>query len=85
VCGLALALRLRLNLVIWVSVEGARRLRIRGLLLDLKGDFLRRIRVCRVWRPRGMVFLCEYRGQVRATGCRIRLLLVLSDLCLLEV
>jgi hypothetical protein len=56
---------------------------IRLLLLGLTGDFLRRIRGRRVSGSRGMAFLFEYRGQVRATGCRIRLLLVLSGLCLL--
>jgi hypothetical protein len=66
-------------------VGRARRLMIQWLLLGLTEDFLRRIRGCRVLRSRGMAFLCEYRGQVRATGRRIGLLLVLSDLCLLVV
>jgi hypothetical protein len=51
---------------------------IQWLLLDLTGDFLRRIRGCRVLRSRGMASLCEYRGQVRATGRRVELLLVLA-------
>ena len=61
------------------------RLTSQVLVHCLMGDSLRRIRGCRVLRSRGMAFLCEYRGQVRATGCRIGLLLVLSDLCLLVV
>ena len=68
-----------------VWVKRAHRLMIQSLLLDLTGDFLCRIRECRVFGSRGMAFLFEYRGQVRATGCRIGLLLVLSDLCLLVV
>jgi hypothetical protein len=58
---------------------------IRWLLLGLMGDFLRRIRGYRVLRSRGMVSLCEYRGQACATGRRVELLLALSDLCVLVV
>jgi len=68
-----------------VWVRRARRLMIQSLLLDPTGDFLRRIREYRVFGSRGMAFLFEYRGQVRATGRRIGLLLVPSDLCLLVV
>jgi hypothetical protein len=71
--------------VIWVWVRRARRLMIQWLLLGLTGDFLRRIRGCRVLRSRGMVSLCEYRDQVRATGRRVELLLVFSGLYLLVV
>jgi hypothetical protein len=58
---------------------------IQQLLLGLTGDFLRQIRECRVLGPRGMVFLCEYRGRACATGRRVELLLVLSGLCSLVV
>jgi hypothetical protein len=85
VCGLVRLFRLRWIGVIWVWARRARRLMIRWLLLDLTGDFLRRIRGCRVLGSRGMVFLCEYRGRVRATGRRVGLPLVLSGLCLLVV
>ena len=77
--------RLRWIEGILVLVGRARRLMIQWLLLGLTGDFLRRIRGCRVLRSRGMVFLCEYRGQVRATDCHIGLLLALSGLYLLVV
>jgi hypothetical protein len=74
----------------WIQVSGvwvrrARRLMIRLLLLGRTGDFLRRIRGCRVFGSQDMVFLFEYRGQVRATGRHIVLLLVLSGLCSLVV
>jgi hypothetical protein len=82
VCGLVRWVRLRWIEGTLVLVERARRLMIRWLLLGLTEDFLRRIRGYRVLRSRGMAFLCEYRGQVRATGYRIGLLLALSDLCL---
>jgi hypothetical protein len=85
VCGLLRQVRLRWIEVIWVWVRRARRLMIRWLLLGLTGDFLRQIRGCRALGSRGMVFLCEYRGRVRATGRRVGLLLVLSDLCSLVV
>jgi hypothetical protein len=78
--GLARWVRLRWIGEIWVLVKRARRLKIQWLLLGLMEDFLRRICGCRVLRSRGMAFLCEYRGQVRATGCRIELLLMLSGL-----
>jgi hypothetical protein len=58
---------------------------IQWLLLDLTGDFLCRIRGCRASGSQGMVFLCEYRGRVRATGRRVELLLVLSGWCSLVV
>jgi hypothetical protein len=58
---------------------------IQWLLLGLTGDFLRRIRGCQVSVFRDMVFLCEYRGQARATGRRVGLLLVPSGLCSLVV
>ena len=74
----------------WIQVSGvwvrrARHLMIRLLLLGLTGDFLRRIRGCRVLRSQGRASLCEYRGRVRATGRRIGLLLVLSGLYSLVV
>ena len=69
--------------VVWV--RRARRLMIRLLLLGLTGDSLRRIRGRLVSGSRDKAFLFEYRGQVRATGRRIGLLLVLSGLCLLVV
>jgi hypothetical protein len=85
VCGLVRWVRLRWIGLIWVWVRRARRRMIQWLLLDLMGDFLRRIRGYRVLRSRGMASLCEYRGQARATGRRIELLLVSSGLCLLVV
>jgi hypothetical protein len=85
VCGLARWVRLRWIGETWVLAKRARRLMIQWLLLGLTGDFLRRIRGCRVLRSRGMASLCEYRGQVRATGCCVELLLVLSGLRLLVV
>jgi hypothetical protein len=85
VCGLVRLVRLRWIGVIWVWVRRARRLMIQWLLLSLMGGFLRRIRGCRVLGSQDMVSLCEYCGQVRATGRRVELLLVLSGLCLLVV
>jgi hypothetical protein len=85
VCRLVRLVHLRWIGVIWVWVRWARRLTIQWLLLGLMGDFLRRIRGCRASGFRGMVFSCEYRGRVRATGHRVGLLLVLSGLCLLVV
>jgi hypothetical protein len=85
VCGLVQLVHLRWTGVIWVWVRRARRLMIQWLLLGLTGDFLRRIRGCRALGSRGMVFLCEYRGQVRATGHRVELLLMLSGLYSLVV
>jgi hypothetical protein len=83
VCGLVRLVRLRWIGVNWVWVRWARRLMIQLLLLGLMGDSLRRILGCRVLGSQGMVSLFEYRGQVRATGHRVELLLVLSGLCLL--
>jgi hypothetical protein len=85
VCGLERLVRLRWIGVNWVWVRRARRLMIRLLLLGLMEGFLRRIRGCWASGFRGMVSLFEYRGQVRATGRRMELLLVLFGLCLLEV
>ena len=77
--------RLRWIEGILVLVGRARRLMIQWLLLGLTEDFLRRIRGYRASGSRDMVFLFEYRGQVRTTGRRIRLLLMLSGLCSLVV
>jgi hypothetical protein len=85
VCGLVQLVRLRWILVSGVWVRRARRLMIRLLLLGLMGGFLRQIRGCRALGSRGMAFLFEYRGQVRATGRCIKLPLVLSGLCSLVV
>ena len=61
----------RWSLLTWVWVLLALRLTIRVQVRCLMGGYLRRIRGCRVFRLRGMVFWFWRRGQARATVPRI--------------
>jgi hypothetical protein len=64
-------LHFRLILVIVASVGWVLRLNLRLWVCGLMGDFLHRIRGCRVLRLQGMAFLSEYCGRARANGLRI--------------
>jgi hypothetical protein len=64
-------LHFRLILVTVVLVGWVLHLNLRLWVRGLMGDFLRRIRGCRVLRLQDMAFSSEYRGRVRANGLRI--------------
>jgi hypothetical protein len=66
----ALVLR-RWSPLTWVWALLVPRLMIRAQVRCLMGDFLRRIRGCRVVRLQGMVFLFWRRGRARATVLHI--------------